>query len=421
MTISRFSLQAAFVILSCVMIIFLPVLLLPIKHTVLDNFYVKTIQISTYTNLLAFISCLILIYRFDRFTGNSKISSSINMLLGSYFALMMMIFLLRLPYSIKTLAIGLMIAAIQLALMVRLNLNKSRLTLALIPSGYSQQFKSIKQHQFSELSETWMRQDNLSVLKNYDGLVVDFRSGALSQAWESFVARAAIHGIPVYSAHHLYESMTGSVDIKHLMENNLGVLAPSKLYMMQKRCLESLLIIIFSPLIILLSIIVALMVTFDGYGKVVFVQERIGLAGRVFKMYKFRTMTPYDPSKPQKLSDDHHRVTPIGAILRKYRLDELPQLWNVLKGEMSLIGPRPETAVLHAEYEKSVPFYAYRSIVRPGITGWAQVMHGYTSNSDQAGTKLTYDFYYIKHFSFWLDLLIVFRTIRVILSGFGAR
>ena len=88
---------------------------------------------------------------------------------------------------------------------------------------------------------------------------------------------------------------------------------------------------------------------------------------------------------------------------------------------MSLIGPRPETAVLHAEYEKSVPFYAYRAIVRPGISGWAQVMHGYTSNSDQAWTKLTYDFYYIKHFSFWLNLLIVFRTIRVIFSGFGAK
>ncbi len=188
-----------------------------------------------------------------------------------------------------------------------------------------------------------------------------------------------------------------------------------------KRLIESLLILIFYPMIILLSLLVALIVSRDGHGKVLFVQERIGLAGKKFVMYKFRTMKPHDSRRPQKLSDDHHRVTPVGAKLRKYRLDELPQLWNVLKGDMSLIGPRPETAVLHAQYERDLPFYIYRSIIRPGITGWAQVMHGYTSNSHQTSTKLTYDFYYIKHFSFWLDLLIVFRTIRVIFSGFGAK
>lgn len=421
MTILRYGLQAIFLLICCLVLIALPVLLMPVKINYLQNFLVPTIQISTFVNFLAYVFTLIMIYRFDRFAGNQKISSSINMLLAIYISLMLVILVFRLPYSIKILLTGFVISGIQLSLMIKANVNKSRLNLALIPCGITDRFKSIKPHKFSLLSETLTLQHQISALRSFDGLVVDFRSGNLSKEWESFVAHAAINGIPVYSANHLYEAMTGSVDINHLMENNFGVLAPSKLYMAIKRLIESLLIIVFSPVIILLSLLVALIVSRDGYGSVLFVQERIGLTGKKFAMYKFRTMTPQDSSKPQKLSDDHHRVTPIGAKLRKYRLDELPQLWNVLKGDMSLIGPRPETAVLHAEYEKSVPFYAYRAIVRPGISGWAQVMHGYTSNSDQAWTKLTYDFYYIKHFSFWLDLLIVFRTIRVIFSGFGAK
>jgi lipopolysaccharide/colanic/teichoic acid biosynthesis glycosyltransferase len=128
-----------------------------------------------------------------------------------------------------------------------------------------------------------------------------------------------------------------------------------------------------------------------------------------------------DPRAEAVTQDEDHRVTRIGKFLRRYRIDELPQIINILKGEMSWIGPRPEAVALSLWYEKELPFYRYRHIVRPGITGWAQVTQGHVANVDEVLWKLQYDFYYIKNFSFWVDVLIVARTIRTVLTGFGAR
>jgi lipopolysaccharide/colanic/teichoic acid biosynthesis glycosyltransferase len=153
----------------------------------------------------------------------------------------------------------------------------------------------------------------------------------------------------------------------------------------------------------------------------------MGYRGHPFLMYKFRTMrqasagTSADPRLDAMTRSNDERVTKIGRFLRHYRIDELPQLLNVLKGDMSWIGPRPEAVPLSLWYEAELPFYRYRHIVRPGITGWAQVKQGHVADVDEVLWKLHYDFYYIKNFSFWLDVLIVARTIRTILSGFGAR
>ena len=115
------------------------------------------------------------------------------------------------------------------------------------------------------------------------------------------------------------------------------------------------------------------------------------------------------------------RITRVGRFIRKTRLDELPQFWNILKGDMSLIGPRPEQKVFVEQFNKRIPFYNYRHIVKPGLSGWAQVTQGYAGNEDETQIKLEHDFYYIKHFSFSLDILIIFKTIKTILTGFGAR
>ena len=115
------------------------------------------------------------------------------------------------------------------------------------------------------------------------------------------------------------------------------------------------------------------------------------------------------------------RISRIGAFLRRTRIDELPQLFNIIAGEMSLIGPRPEAIDLANWYEKEIPFYSYRHVVRPGITGWAQVNQGHVTELGDIDRKLQYDFFYIKNFSYWLDLLITFRTVLVIFTGFGAR
>jgi lipopolysaccharide/colanic/teichoic acid biosynthesis glycosyltransferase len=152
----------------------------------------------------------------------------------------------------------------------------------------------------------------------------------------------------------------------------------------------------------------------------------MGYGGRTVTMFKFRSMThrpeqTEDPRAAAVTRNADQRVTRVGRFLRRYRIDELPQAFNVLRGEMSWIGPRPEAIPLSLWYERELPFYRYRHIVRPGITGWAQVNQGHVAEVDDVLWKLHYDFYYIKNFSFWVDLLIVARTIRTMLTGFGAR
>ena len=151
-----------------------------------------------------------------------------------------------------------------------------------------------------------------------------------------------------------------------------------------------------------------------------FLQERPGKDGKLFKMIKFRSMKDAVDKEGNPLPDDQ-RITPFGHKLRATTLDEMPQLLNVLKGDMSLIGPRPEQKVFVDQFEQEIPFYNYRHIVKPGITGWAQVTHGYAGDADETRVKIEHDFYYIKHISFSLDILIVFKTIKTMLTGFGAR
>ncbi|RUW57326.1 sugar transferase, partial [Mesorhizobium sp. M4B.F.Ca.ET.049.02.1.2] len=145
-----------------------------------------------------------------------------------------------------------------------------------------------------------------------------------------------------------------------------------------------------------------------------FRQQRMGYRGKVYQVYKFRTMRTSSHVADEKeqaiTKTGDARITGLGRFLRKSRIDELPQLVNILRGEMSWIGPRPEALVLSRWYEAELPFYRYRHIVRPGITGWAQVNQGHVAAVGEVLEKLHYDFYYIKNFSPWLDLLIVFRT-----------
>ena len=150
----------------------------------------------------------------------------------------------------------------------------------------------------------------------------------------------------------------------------------------------------------------------------------MGHRGKVFEVVKFRTMTVTtngeNAADSMTLPDDQ-RITRIGRFLRKSRIDELPQVINILRGEMSWIGPRPEAISLSLLYEGELPFYRYRHIVRPGITGWAQVNQGHVTDLGEIDHKLQFDFYYIKNFSYWIDMLILFRTLRVVFTGFGAK
>ena len=174
---------------------------------------------------------------------------------------------------------------------------------------------------------------------------------------------------------------------------------------------SGLLLLVSLPLIAVLMLLIRL----TSRGPAIFRQARVGKDGALFTLVKLRTMTVADDSAVWA-TDQGHRVTPLGRVLRRYRLDELPQLWNVLRGELALVGPRPEQVPIVERLEQQIPFYAVRHTVRPGITGWAQVNLGYSGSLEGTRAKLQRDLYYVKHRSLRLDLLILWLTLKAVIT-----
>jgi lipopolysaccharide/colanic/teichoic acid biosynthesis glycosyltransferase len=254
-----------------------------------------------------------------------------------------------------------------------------------------------------------------------DGIVVDLRAD-LSDDWQRFIANNSLKGMPVYHVKQMAEALTGKVEIEHLSENSFGSVLPSLLYLRLKRMIDLGLAVFVAPFFLVVVALAAIAIKLDDRGPVLFIQSRMGFRGEPFEMIKLRTMKVGAQTQGAKFTAENDpRITRIGHILRKFRIDEFPQIVNVLAGEMSWIGPRPEALELAEWYESDIPFYAYRHVVRPGITGWAQVNQGNVAEVEAATYKLHYDFYYIKHFSPWLDVLITAKTIRTILTGFGSK
>ncbi len=218
------------------------------------------------------------------------------------------------------------------------------------------------------------------------------------------------------------EWLTGKVRVEHLSENTLSSNLARIVYARVKRLFDIAGVILAAPVFFPIIAFAALLVRIESPGSALFTQTRMGHRGQPFTIYKLRSMHLETQPTGQAYTSDHDpRVTRVGAFIRKYRIDEFPQILNILKGEMSWIGPRPEAASLADWYEREVPFYCYRHIVRPGITGWAQVHQGNVARPDAASEKLHYDFYYIKNLSPWLDLLIAAKTLQTILTGFGSK
>ena len=225
-------------------------------------------------------------------------------------------------------------------------------------------------------------------------------------------------GIAIEDAVQLYERLTGKIALDHLQPSHLifsPTLCRSSFYGALQRVLSVLLaaigLLLFAPLFGA----IALLIKRDSAGPVFFVQERIGKDGRKFSLVKFRTMRPVDRCPSEWVKDNGDRITRFGHWLRRFRLDELPQLFNVLLGHMNLIGPRPHPATNYDLFMRHIPFYAFRTTMRPGITGWAQVRYGYANDLKEEIEKMRFDFYYIKYHSIRLDLEIVLRTIAVMI------
>jgi lipopolysaccharide/colanic/teichoic acid biosynthesis glycosyltransferase len=176
------------------------------------------------------------------------------------------------------------------------------------------------------------------------------------------------------------------------------------------------LLVLLFPVMMMFSILIML----SGHGPVIFTQERVGQNGRIFRLYKFRTMK-HDPGNGMNLlsGKNDNRITPLGRFMRKHKLDEIPNFINILKGEMSLVGPRPEQKYFTEQIAVLRPEYALMQTVKPGITSWGQVRYGYASSVAEMLERLDYDLYYIRNRSFWFDLKIVVMTIGIILRGQG--
>jgi sugar transferase (PEP-CTERM system associated) len=231
-------------------------------------------------------------------------------------------------------------------------------------------------------------------------------------------------GTKVEDAHSLYERLTGRILLEHLNPSWLILsdgFRKSKVTLALKRGVDivaALLgLVVTAPLMVLTAIAIWLE---DGK-PVLFRQARVGLLGREFQMLKFRSMYHNPAGSTAWTSAGDRRITNVGKFIRRSRLDELPQLINVLRGDMSLVGPRPEQPYYVSLLEQQIPFYAQRHTVRPGCTGWAQVKFQYGASVEESKTKLEYDLFYIKHISAFLDLAIIFETFKVLLSGRGAK
>ncbi|HON73347.1 MAG TPA: exopolysaccharide biosynthesis polyprenyl glycosylphosphotransferase [bacterium] len=234
--------------------------------------------------------------------------------------------------------------------------------------------------------------------------------------WEQYIVNQMLKGVPVYTTYSIYEDVLGKIPIKYFYGRFAETQVQSTIFKVLKRISDVLLIVIASPLILLIVVIVSILIKLDSDGPVFFKQERVGQGGKVFKIVKFRTMySDAEIDGPKFSNKNDPRVTRVGRFLRKFHLDEIPQFWNVLKGDMSLIGPRPEQVEFVREFEKKIPYYNLRHLVKPGITGWAQVQYGYAASLDETVEKLEYDLFYIKNPSIWLDLAIAIKTLRILI------
>ena len=235
-----------------------------------------------------------------------------------------------------------------------------------------------------------------------------------------FLTALKLQHVRLYSPESLQEAVTGRMALDTL-NNELWQTDGNPAYDLAKRLIDVGVVLTLMPLWLPLAFGVACGVKLDSPGPALFSQWRTGMHGKTFRIWKFRSMRHEPEATARFAQADDPRITRFGHWIRRSRLDEIPQLFNVLMGHMSLIGPRPEQDHFVQQFAEQMPSYPYRHLVRPGLTGWAQVQQGYAASADETAIKLSYDLYYITHYSLAMDLLIVFKTIQTVLTGRGAR
>lgn len=366
-------------------------------------------------SLISYSISSLMMHKLGRFPGSRPLAYLLPTVAISIMALIAGINLFRLEYSRLALTAAFFVVLVITYIEFKYLQKKQNGQYAVVPFGFHKPLIDFSKEKFVALTTPKIDSNK------YVGVILD-NSTELPDQWKQFIAEALSNDIHIFNAVTAYESVTGKSPLDHYGETSYGELQPAPIYIQLKRLLETALIILSTPITLPIIVITSICIKLESTGPAFFTQKRIGKGGREFKMYKLRSMClDSEVNGAQFAGEDDPRITRIGKIIRKLRIDEIPQFLNILKGDMALIGPRPEQAGFVKEFEKSIPLYSYRHVVRPGITGWAQVTHGYAADEDATREKLAHDFYYVKNLSLWLDLDIVFKTIKTMLTGFGAR
>lgn len=253
-----------------------------------------------------------------------------------------------------------------------------------------------------------------------DGVVLDRRVPPSDERSE-LLSILKLNHVRLYSVEAVAELLSGRKMFAP-DQDDLWQIDGNPAHDLAKRVLDVALVLATAPLWLPLCALIGAVVRLDSPGPMLFSQSRVGRNGRSFRLWKFRSMRHDGQPQPARFAQQQDdRITRVGHVIRRWRLDELPQLWNVLLGHMSLIGPRPEQTQFVHEFATRIRAYPYRHLVRPGLTGWAQVQQGYADGEKETAIKLSYDLYYVAHYSMALDLLIAYKTVRILLNGFGSR
>lgn len=260
-------------------------------------------------------------------------------------------------------------------------------------------------------------------LQPYDEVILDLKSKTRENDIYTIINRLYPANVEIYVVPNLYEMLTGAAMIAAVGDQPLIPITEHKMSD-SELCIKRAFDIVVSAvmLVVLLPVylVVSLLVWFTSEGPIFYKQERIGLHGIPFDIIKFRTMRVHaENSIPQITLDNDDRVTKVGKWLRKYRLDELPQFWNILRGEMSIVGPRPERRYFINQIEEKAPYYCMIYKIRPGLTSWGPIRVGYTDTLEKMVRRLNYDIVYIENMSLGLDIRIMFHTLGVIFNGKG--
>ncbi|MEQ1725351.1 MAG: sugar transferase [Sphingopyxis sp.] len=356
------------------------------------------------------------------FRGATIATFSIPTLTGSFALAAVIPLFARIEYSRTQLAIHFVLTVLFFVLTERATARLRQLRFAIIPGGRVGNFPKLDNVQLVRLRH------HEDAIHQVDGVIADLNAKH-SAGWDKAMTRSLLAGVPVYHWKQLVEQLCGTVEIDNISENSLGSLNPNQFYLKIKQAMDIVVALLVLVLLWPVMLFIALLIRIESPGPAIFKQERTGFRAKSFTVFKFRTMR-FDTQDGQSKSAARHsaitrdgdaRITRVGNVLRRTRLDELPQFINVLRFEMSLIGPRPEALELTLWYEQELPFYHYRHLIKPGITGWAQVNQGHVAGIDDTRVKLAYDFYYVKFCSLWLDILIAARTIVTAFTTRGAK